>query len=94
MAEKRAVTRMMAVVVVGLTLGATALAAPPRAVHERSAAREVSFLERLQSLFRMDDHEERRSPQVTKAQEVSLVTGSGIRPHQTSLRSLPGGELE
>jgi hypothetical protein len=95
MAKSRAVTRMLAVVLVGLTLGATALAAPTRALGERSAPRQASFLERLLSLFRLDDHEERRSPQGGKSSATAAVTSTGaLRPHQTSLRSLDATELE
>jgi hypothetical protein len=91
MTDKKAVKRTLAVVLVGLTLGATALAAPPR---QETVRREPSFLERLLSLFRLDEHEDGRRPQQGKAQSTSLVTGSGIRPQHSSLRFVEGSELE
>ena len=94
MAKKTVVTRFLAVVLVGLSLGATALAAPVRTERARSAASEVSFLDRLLALFRSDELETHERPKVRKDTRAASVRGGGIKPHQSSLRTLEHTELE
>ncbi len=91
MAKMNAVTRFLAVVLVGLSLGATALAAPTRTERARGAAREVSFLDRLLALFRSDEPRASRRPQAEKSKGAASIAPP---PHHMSLRTLSAHELE